>query len=73
MDDLQKQIDELGRKIDLLDGRIPKTLQQDLELAKRAVSEAAIAVGPAVSNSPTATGYIPTIINGKRVNLMTGS
>lgn len=28
---------------------------------------------PPVSNTPTATGYVPFFINGKTINLMTGS
>lgn len=41
--------------------------------ARRLRADTAYAAGVPVSNSPTANGYVPFFVNGKRINLLTGS
>lgn len=67
---LQKDI--LNR-LALLEQRAPESLVADLGILKRTIAEVPKLAGNPVTNSPTAIGYAPFLLNGKRVNLLIGS
>lgn len=73
MDEIQKQLNEISSRLSALEDRVPAGLEGELSDMQRSFLEIAKAAGPAVSNSPTANGYMPFFINGQRINLITGS
>lgn len=71
MEELQKQIEQISRRLEALEGRVPTSLRSELDLLQRMISEAAVQTDKAVAGTPTASGYIPFRINGQRVNIIT--
>lgn len=63
--DMDDQIKALNARIDALTEIVDK-MSATIDLLP-------IVAGAPVVNSPTATGYIPLTINGRRINIMIGS
>lgn len=65
MDELQRQIAELTARL--------TAVEENAANQSTNSSNVPILAGPQVSGTPTANGYVPFFVNGKRINLLKGS
>ncbi len=69
---MDPRIDDILARLQKLENRVPTDLARILSGLQNIGDVPKIAGGP-VTSSPTANGYVPFIINGKRINLLSGS
>ena len=68
-----QELEKIRTRLAKLEGLVPDYLADDMRVLHGILDDLPIAADAATTNTPTATGYIPFIVNGKRINLMTGS
>lgn len=71
--DIENEIRSIKERLSQLESRVPETLKADIDELKFKTTDLAKLAGVPVVNTPTATGYVPFLINGQRVNLIVGS
>lgn len=71
--DIENEIRAIKERLSQLEARLPSTLVADIEELKFKTNDLVKLAGVPVVNTPTATGYVPLIINGQRKNIMIGS
>ena len=71
--DPRKEIEDLKQRVTQLERLVPPSFVADLARVRQNADDLVISAGPPVSNTPTADGYAPFFVNGRVVNLLTGS